>query len=93
VTADPNDPNNQIDPNATADSEAPEDPTAVSREVLSDLERLIEALDRRVPRLERLGEARIAREASELRVRALKLIRQIRDGAPPAAGSGTRRSS
>jgi hypothetical protein len=51
-----------------------ETPTA---EILRDLHQLIEALDRRVPRLERVGEAQIARDASDLRERASKLILQI----------------
>jgi hypothetical protein len=46
-------------------------------EILRDLHQLIEALDRRVPRLERVGEAQIARDASDLRERASKLILQI----------------
>ncbi len=46
-------------------------------EILRDLHQLIEALDRRVPRLERAGEAQIARDASDLRERASKLILQI----------------
>jgi len=48
-----------------------------AREMLADLYRLIEALDRRVPRLERLGERQIAHDAADLRERALSLIRQI----------------
>jgi hypothetical protein len=51
-------------------------------EVLADLYRLIEALDRRVPRLERLGEAQIAHDASELRERAVSLIRKIEGNRP-----------
>jgi hypothetical protein len=43
-------------------------------EMLADLNRLIEALDRRVPRLERTGEAQIAHDAAELRARAQSLI-------------------
>ncbi len=46
-------------------------------EMMADLERLVEALDRRVPRLERLGEARIAGEAAELREKALALIAKL----------------
>lgn len=46
-------------------------------QILRDLHQLIEALDRRVPRLERVGEAQIARDASDLRERASKLILQI----------------
>ncbi len=48
-----------------------------TREMLTDLQRLIEALNRRVPRLERLGEADIAHDAADLRERALGLIRQL----------------
>jgi len=54
-----------------------EDKAAQAREMLADLYRLIEALDRRVPRLERTGEAQIARDAAELRDRAVSLIRRI----------------
>ena len=54
-----------------------ESPARVAKEMLSDLHRLIEALDRRVPRLERVGEAKIASDAAELRERALSLIQHI----------------
>jgi hypothetical protein len=50
---------------------------APAKEMLSDLYHLIDALDRRVPRLERVGEAEIARNAVDLRERANRLIRQI----------------
>ena len=53
-----------------------------ARDVLADLYRLIEALDRRVPRLERLGEAQIAHDAADLRERAVSLIRRIEGNAP-----------
>jgi hypothetical protein len=52
------------------------------REMLSDLLRLVEALDRRVPRLDAIGEAHIASEAAELRERAVKLIRRIENYVP-----------
>jgi hypothetical protein len=55
---------------------------AQTREMLSDLYRLIEALDRRVPRLERIGEAQIALEAADLRERALSLIQRIEGETP-----------
>jgi hypothetical protein len=45
--------------------------------MLADLYQLVEALDRRVPRLERLGEAQIAHDAAALRERAVSLIHQI----------------
>jgi hypothetical protein len=54
-----------------------DDETVHVKEMLGDLKRLIEALDRRVPRLERLGEARIAHDAADLRERALRLIQEI----------------
>jgi len=47
-----------------------------SRAVRKLLE-LIEALDRRVPQVERVGEAAIARDAAALRARALKRIEEI----------------
>lgn len=42
------------------------------------LRELIEALDRRVPQVERLGETRIAREAATLRQEAMKRIEELR---------------
>ena len=53
-----------------------------AREMLGDLYRFIEALDRRVPRLERIGEAQIAHEAADLRERAISLIRTIESDTP-----------
>lgn len=52
---------------------------AQARQMLADLNQLIEALDRRVPRLERLGEQQIAHEAADLRARAISLIRKVED--------------
>jgi hypothetical protein len=43
-------------------------------QVIDDLRELITALDRRVPRLERAGEAGIARDATALRHEALARI-------------------
>jgi hypothetical protein len=43
-------------------------------ELIVELRQLIEALDRRVPRLERSGEADIARDAAALREEALARI-------------------
>jgi hypothetical protein len=54
-----------------------EERAAHMREMVSDLRRLVEAVDRRVPRLERLGEAQIAHDAADLRERALSLIQRI----------------
>jgi hypothetical protein len=58
-------------------TETVDERTAQARAVLADLQQLIEALDRRVPRLERIGEAQIARDAADLRQRAVELIRKI----------------
>jgi hypothetical protein len=52
------------------------------RETMADLQRLVEALDRRVPRLERVGEAEIARDAAELRQRAIGLIARLTSEGP-----------
>ena len=51
-------------------------------EMLSDLHRLIEALDRRVPRLAQVGEAQIAQDAADLRERAVSLIQRIEGQTP-----------
>ncbi|HYN09823.1 MAG TPA: hypothetical protein VES67_20740 [Vicinamibacterales bacterium] len=59
-----------------------QDKVAHAREMLGDLYRLIEALDRRVPRLEHIGEAQIAHDAADLRERALSLIRRIEGETP-----------
>jgi type VI protein secretion system component VasF len=65
-----------------------QDKISQASERIAELRRLIEALDRRVPHLERLGEAQIARDAADLRERTLGLIRRIEDenqeaGHPP----------
>lgn len=59
-----------------------ENTTAEVQEMLSDLTELIAALDRRVPRLERIGEAQIAQDAADLRERALNLIQRIEGKTP-----------
>lgn len=61
-----------------------QDAAAHAREMLGDLYQLIEALDRRVPRIERIGEAQIVRDAAELRERAVSLIRKIEGKLPKA---------
>ena len=48
-------------------------------QLIENLRELIEALDRRVPRIERAGEAAIARDAAALRTEALKRIAQLED--------------
>jgi hypothetical protein len=61
----------------------PKSPSTVSRraEMLRELRLLIEALDRRLPQLDRLGEARIVEEASELRRKAVALINEMKAAA------------
>jgi pyruvate-formate lyase len=46
--------------------------------LVADLEALVSALDRRVPHIERLGEAAIAREAAVLKGKALDRINELR---------------
>jgi hypothetical protein len=56
------------------------------RELVRELEELIAALDRRVPRVEQAGEADIARDAAALRAKAVdRLAALVRDAAtePP----------
>ena len=50
-------------------------PSDLSRE----LEELIAALDSRVPRVERAGEATIARDAAALREKAVRRLRELRE--------------
>jgi len=59
-----------------------DDKCAKSREMLADLYQLVEALDRRVPHIERLGEAQIAHDAADLRERAVSLIQRIEGKRP-----------
>jgi hypothetical protein len=49
-----------------------------------ELEELIAALDRRVPRVERAGEAAIARDAAALRAKAFDRLAEL--GTAPAVG-------
>jgi hypothetical protein len=58
-------------------------PANVAREMFEDLQHLVEAIDRRVPHLERLTEAAIARDAADLRERAVALMRAIESAAAP----------
>jgi hypothetical protein len=51
--------------------------SAFSRTVLDDLRELVDALDRRVPHLDRKGERDIARDAAALRAEAMKRIEEI----------------
>jgi hypothetical protein len=62
-------------------------------ELTRELEELIAALDRRVPRVEAAGEADIARDAAALRAKAVdRLAELVRDAAlppPPIDGGRT----
>jgi hypothetical protein len=51
--------------------------SASDRTVLDDLRELVDALDRRVPHLDRKGERDIARDAAALRAEAMKRIEEI----------------
>ena len=57
--------------------------TNVSTSIRELLE-LIAALDRRVPHVQRAGEASIARDAAALKARALKRLKEL-GGEPPSA--------
>jgi hypothetical protein len=52
--------------------------------VVRELMELIAALDRRVPQVERVGEASIARDAAALKARALKRIDELERERPVA---------
>lgn len=49
----------------------------MSAGVVRELLELIAALDRRVPQVQRVGEASIARDAAALKARALKRIKEL----------------
>ena len=55
--------------------------------IVRELHELIAALDRRVPQVQRAGEASIAKAASGLRAEALKRIDEIEREAPSAPPS------
>ena len=46
---------------------------------IHDLRQLVQALDRRVPHFEREGEASIAREAADLKRKAIERLRALGD--------------
>jgi hypothetical protein len=54
----------------------PSDDTESTR-LIATLRELIEALDQRVPRVERAGEAQIAKDAAALREVAVKRIEEL----------------
>lgn len=57
-------------------------------DLASELQELIAALDRRVPRVEQAGEVGIARDAAALRTKAVERLAELSrtpDGAPAPA--------
>ena len=61
-------------------------------ELTRELEELIAALDRRVPRIEQSGEAAIAQDAAALRAKAVSRLAELVSDAvpqPPSAGDPT----
>ena len=54
-----------------------QDTTAISPTVIRELLELIDALDRRVPQMQRSREAAIARDASALKARALQRVAEL----------------
>ena len=50
---------------------------AVDPDLLRELRELVEALDRRVPRVERAGESAIARDAAVLRATAVNRLHEL----------------
>jgi len=53
------------------------DDEAARKRAISHLRQLIDALNRRVPHIERVGEAAIARDAAELMKQALKRLKAL----------------
>jgi hypothetical protein len=56
---------------------------AVDPELVQELRELVEALDRRLPRVERVGESEIARDAAALRARAVSRLRELTNERQP----------
>jgi hypothetical protein len=52
-------------------------PAAVQAELVRRLQDLVVALDQRVPHVERVGEAAIARDAAALKTKALQRIAEL----------------
>lgn len=53
---------------------------------IRELQELVAALDRRVPQVERVGEASIARAAAALRAAAVKRMEELGGAEPRASG-------
>jgi hypothetical protein len=52
-------------------------PDEIRAQSLVDLQSLVEAIDRRLPRLGHIGESSIAQEAAELKEKAQQLIARL----------------
>jgi hypothetical protein len=80
---------------AAADAAVQGSEMAVSRNTLvRELHELIAALERRVPRVERAGEAAIARDAAALKAKALQRIAELEaEDARRQSAPGARRRS
>jgi hypothetical protein len=59
-------------------------------ERIRELEELIAALDRRVPHVERVGEAGIAHDAANLRAKAVRRLKKLAGQDPPDLQTETR---
>ena len=57
-------------------------------DLVRELEELIAAIDRRVPHIERAGEAAIARDAAALRAKAVERLAELARGAAITAVNG-----
>ena len=64
-------------PSTTPDAASGACPDCQTRHLVRELEELIAALDRRVPRVELAGEAAIARDAAALREKAVARLAEL----------------
>jgi len=60
------------------------DDEVARKRAIRHLRQLIDALNRRVPHIERVGEAAIARDAAELMKQALKRLKALEKSDSPA---------
>ena len=64
-----------------------------ARDLARELEELIAAIDRRVPHIERAGEAAIARDAAALRAKAVERLAELAHVRPSPRSTGQVRLS
>jgi hypothetical protein len=64
-----------------------EESTAHRSRVIAELRELIDAIDRRMRHVERVGEIQIAREAAALRSAAMARIEELEDASSPPRSS------